>query len=218
MRLVIKGAEEQVYEALRDEIVHGLSAGTSLQLAPIAARLGVSTMPVRVAIQRLKREGFVRHERGRGAVVAPLEIEDIQEIQAIRTGLEGLAARVGAEQIDDAGIGRMRELFDGVRSAARRRNLDEYYSVATEFEDELYRGSNRPRLLKLVQDYRRAAQRYVLAPILAAEDFRIDVHRELLDAAVAHNGSAADLTRRRDLEWTYEQLASSLTRTDKIPS
>src|SRR5262245_51556665 len=79
--LLIKSAEDQVYEVLRDEIIHGMEPGMPLRLAEIAERLGVSTMPVRAALMRLESDGLVRQQPRRGAIVAPLDVEDIQEIQ-----------------------------------------------------------------------------------------------------------------------------------------
>ena len=57
--LTIRSAEDQVYEALRDQIVHGLEPLTPLRLNEIAASLAVSTMPVRAALRRLESEGLV---------------------------------------------------------------------------------------------------------------------------------------------------------------
>ncbi len=86
--LVIKSAEDQVYEVLRDEILHDLEPGMALPLAGIAERLGVSTMPVRAALMRLEADGLVRQQPRRGAIVAPLEVDDVQEIQAVRAGID----------------------------------------------------------------------------------------------------------------------------------
>ena len=111
-RLVIKSTEDQVYETLRREIVRTLEPGTPLRLSAIAERLGVSTMPVRAALLRLESEGLVRQVARKGAVVAPLELEDIEEIQAIRWGIEGLAARLGAERVAEEALATMRKHLD----------------------------------------------------------------------------------------------------------
>ena len=63
--LVIKSAEDQTYEILRDEIVHAMEPGLPLPLAQIAERLGVSTMPVRAGIDGLAaRRGAGRIDEG----------------------------------------------------------------------------------------------------------------------------------------------------------
>ena len=76
-----------------------------LQHAPTSGRPGPEktvrpgttwcrTMPVRSALSALQAEGLVRQMRHRGATVAPLGLEDLEVIQAVRAGIEGFAARV----------------------------------------------------------------------------------------------------------------------------
>jgi DNA-binding GntR family transcriptional regulator len=208
--LLIKSAEEQVYEVLRDEILHGMQPGRPLRLAEIADRLGVSTMPVRAALMRLESDGLVRQQPRRGAIVAPLDVEDIQEIQSIRCGIEGLAARLGAAAIDPVGLDRMSELLSVLESAAQRRDLDQYLHIATEFEDECYRAAHRARLLSLVQGFRQAAQRYVRLAVGGSPDFRIDGHERFYRAAVDHDGAAAEEIIRESLLWTLERIVDRM--------
>lgn len=208
--LVIKSAEDQVYEVLRDEIVHAMEPGLPLPLAQIAERLGVSTMPVRAALMRLEADGLVRQQPRRGAIVAPLETDDVQEIQAIRAGIEGLAARLGARRIDQRGLGRMEELLGVLRSAATRRDLDQFLRIATEFEDECYRAARRPRLLHLVQGHRQAAQRYVRLALGDSPDFEVAFHERFFAAAAAHDGPTAESIIREELAWTLERLTRRL--------
>ncbi len=208
--LVIRSAEDQVYDVLRDEILHALEPGTALPLAHIAERLGVSTMPVRAALVRLEADGLVRQQRRRGAIVAPLEVEDVQEIQAIRAGIEGLAARLGARRIDDRGLGRMEELLGVLRSAAARHDLDQFLHIATEFEDECYRAAHRPHLLALIQGQRQAAHRYVRLALGDSPDFELAFHERFYAANAAHDGVAASTTIRDALAWTLERIAGRL--------
>jgi DNA-binding GntR family transcriptional regulator len=208
--LIIKSAEDQVYEVLRDEIVHVMEPGSPLPLARIAERLGVSTMPVRAALMRLEADGLVHQVPRRGAIVAPLELDDLQEIQAIRAGIEGLAARLGARRVDDRTLGRMEALLGVLRSAAGRHDLDQYLRIAGEFEDECYRAAGRPRLLHLVQGHRQAAQRYVRLALGDSPDFEVAFHERLYGAAAAHDGPAAEATIRAALAWTLDRLAHRL--------
>jgi DNA-binding GntR family transcriptional regulator len=208
--LVIRSAEDQVYEVLRDEIVRSMEPGHPLPLARLAECLGVSTMPVRAALTRLEADGLVRQHPRRGAVVAPLELEDAQMIQAIRRGLEGLAARLGARRIDARGLDRMAELLGVLRSTAARRDLDQFLRIATEFEDECYRAAGRPRLLLLVQGYRHAAERYVRHALGGSPDFELAFHERFYAAAARHDGPAAEAIIGEALDWTAERLARHL--------
>jgi DNA-binding GntR family transcriptional regulator len=216
--LVIRSAEDQVYEVLRDEIVHAMEPGRALPLAQIAQRLGVSTMPVRAALMRLEADGLVRQQPRRGAIVAPLEVDDLQEIQAMRAGIEGLAARLGARRIDEQGLGRMRELLGVLRSAAARGDLQQFLRIATEFEDECYRAARRPRLLSLVQGVRQAAQRYVRVALGDSPDFELAFHERFFAAVAARDGALAEAIIREELAWTLERLSRRLAPSDDLPT
>lgn len=89
--------EVAVYRSLRDDIVDGrLPANARVRESAIAERHGVSRTPVRAALGRLRREGYVVPEdetAGRlQLVVAPLRAADIEELWQIIGALEGLAA------------------------------------------------------------------------------------------------------------------------------
>ncbi len=210
MPLVIQSAEDQVYAVLRDEILHALPPGTPLPLTRIAEHLGVSTMPVRAALLRLEADGLVRVSPGRGAVVAPLEADELQEIQAIRSGLEGLAARLGARRIDDRGLQRMSDLLGVMRASAARGDLESFLPTETAFEDECYRAAGRPQLLAQVRSWRERADRYVRLALDGTPGFEIGYSERLLAAAVAHDGPAAETTIRAALAWTLTRLAPRL--------
>ncbi len=210
-RLIVKSTEDQVYEALRTEILQGVEPGTPLRLSAIADRLGVSTMPVRAALRRLEREGLVRQTARKGAVVAPLELDDVEEIQAIRWGIEGLAARIGAEAMTDVGLAAMRSHLDRIRAAAAARDLDAYLAATYAFEDACYESADRPRLLETVRHYRRAAQRYVLFVMgTDASTLQVGPSEAMYAAAQARDGAAAERAIQREIIRLYERLAERM--------
>lgn len=89
-----------IYGELRDLIVSGrLAPGSRIVEQEVAARFKVSRTPVRSALTRLQREGYVvssprlRHARPQ---VAPLTKRDAEEVLALLGALEGQAARAAA--------------------------------------------------------------------------------------------------------------------------
>jgi DNA-binding GntR family transcriptional regulator len=207
--------EASAYEHLRREILTGgLAPGTPLALADLAADLHVSTMPVRAALARLNSEGLVRKLRNRGSIVAPLEIEDFEEIQAVRAGIEAFAARLGVEQIDRDGIARMRQLVSELEAVSATEQLDEYLDLEWEFHAVCYAASRRVRLLELVHDYRRRAERYLRLAVASSPGFErsLDVQHRLLKAAETQDGQMAESLYREALSWSVAQVAQILSR------
>jgi len=91
---------DQVTTFLRSEILSGnLDAGVRLMEIPIAKQLGVSRTPVRISLEILERDGLVSTEGPkRGFVVSSFDIKEVFDSIAIRGALEGMAARLMAEQ------------------------------------------------------------------------------------------------------------------------
>ena len=216
--VVIKSAEEQVYIVLRDQIAYGLEPGSPLQPAHIAASLGVSVTPVRAALLRLENDGLVRHEPRRVAMVAPLELEDLEEIQAMRAGVTALAARLGAERIDEVALARMRALIDTLAAEVDNRDLDHYLLSVNEFEDVCFGAAGRPRLLRLVQTYRLLAQRYLRFGLGGTPDFRMEANWEFYDAVRRHDVELVERGIHMNLRKTFIEVASRLSRTGTAAS
>lgn len=86
---------DRVVLALRQSIVSGrIPPGTRLSEPSLARELRVSRGPVREAIRELATEGLVRIESRIGTFVTHPEAREIEETFAIKSVLEGLAARL----------------------------------------------------------------------------------------------------------------------------
>ncbi len=89
----------QVLVALRQQIASGeLPGGTRLAEIPTAAALGVSRMPVRMALRTLEQEGLLVKAGARGYTVRSVTLDDIIAAVEVRGVLEGLAALRAAER------------------------------------------------------------------------------------------------------------------------
>jgi DNA-binding GntR family transcriptional regulator len=210
--------EEGTYEALRRRILDGrIAPGTALALAELAEELDVSTMPVRAALARLRSDGLVRQLRSRVSIVAPLEQEDFEEIQAIRSGIEAFAARLGAEKLDPDSVDTMELLLERVRSAAEAEDLGEYLRREWEFHAICYRAARRASLMRLVEDYRRRAERYVRLVVASSPRFEHPVHIQelLLEAVRDHDGARAEQVVRDAMEWSVTQVTTILGSRDE---
>ena len=87
-----------IVAALRQLIVEGrYPPGARLAEIPVAAALGVSRTPVRLAFRTLEQEGLLQKVGKRGLVVRDFTEADVLCAVEVRGALEGLAARRLAE-------------------------------------------------------------------------------------------------------------------------
>ncbi|PTX56360.1 GntR family transcriptional regulator [Litoreibacter ponti] len=72
------------------------SPGSRLVESELAERFGVSRTPIREALQRLETQSMLTRD-GRSLIVASLDHNQMAELYAVRTALEGLAAELAAQ-------------------------------------------------------------------------------------------------------------------------
>lgn len=98
-RIERRSTAEQVAGVLRSAILEGvLVPGTPLRELPLANELSVSRNTIREAVRILEGESLVRYQMNRGAMVAELSDEEIDDLFAAReiielAGLRGLQRR-----------------------------------------------------------------------------------------------------------------------------
>jgi GntR family transcriptional regulator, vanillate catabolism transcriptional regulator len=77
----------------------GLAPGERVPEVALAARLGVSRTPLRIALGTLAHEGLLEPLSGGGFVVRSFTRADIADAIELRAVLEGTAARLAAERL-----------------------------------------------------------------------------------------------------------------------
>ena len=214
--LETSSVEDVVYRALREEIGRlTLVPGRRLRLEELAERFHVSLTPVRHALRRLESEGLVVSVPRRGSSVAPLSVDELEEIQAIRLGLETFLARHGAERCTEAALDEMTAARRKMERAFRDGDLDAYIGSFWSLRDACYRCAERPRLLRALADQRIRVERYVLTLCRNPEAFAA-LRRgpdTLLEACRTRDGGAAEAATRDALLWVLDELKGMLTAT-----
>ncbi|HXU22067.1 MAG TPA: GntR family transcriptional regulator [Verrucomicrobiae bacterium] len=93
------GKNSRVIVRIREMILHGeLTPRQRVREVELAAKLGVSRTPVREALPILAQEGMLTQLDTRGFVVRAFTPREIMDAIDVRGVLEGLAARMLAEQ------------------------------------------------------------------------------------------------------------------------
>ncbi len=89
----------RVIVRIREMILHGeLSPGQRVREVELANKLGVSRTPVRESLPILAQEGVLTQLDTRGFIVRAFTPQEILDAIDVRGALEGLAARILAEQ------------------------------------------------------------------------------------------------------------------------
>src|SRR5829696_2571679 len=205
--------EQRVAQSLRALIVAGqLTEGTQLVQRELALQLGVSQTPVRASLGRLQREGFVAVGATGRAFVSRLTREDFEEIYAARLGLEGLAARLGAEAVGPKELASMQATLATLERAAAEQDVDAYLALRWEFYGTCYRASGRRRVVEEVERLYWRSERYNRLVLSNAQRFQESLGR--YSAFFAHceaaDGAAAEVAVQDSLRWAVDTTAGVL--------
>ncbi|HVY15429.1 MAG TPA: GntR family transcriptional regulator [Rhodopila sp.] len=172
------------YRQLLDAIADGtLAPGQRIRQAELALSFGISRQPVSHALHLLKREGLVEEHGKKGLRVVPLDLVRIGELYQVRQAIDGLAARLAAEQV------RAREA-DKLELAGLRVQLEDGrdYSDATPV----------PVLVRADTDFHKSI--YRLSGNSAIEDMTAPLWPHLMRAmaGVLHRQGYAETIWRRE--------------------
>ncbi len=141
-------------DVLRERILAGeFAMGERLVEASIARQLSISRGPVREALRQLRAEGLVREEPRRGAFVADLTIDDIQEIYDLRAAIEARAARGIITNRNAAALGELRGILGRLRQATDDDDREMFAQLDLSFHERLCLLSGNRRLHRVFVSY-----------------------------------------------------------------
>ncbi len=209
----------RVFRELRELIVWGqLPPGARITERTVADRLGVSRTPVRSALHRLQRDGFIT-SAGNGAeqrlIVAPMTREDGEELYLIVGHLEGLAAR----RVAMRPVAERKELVASLRSINREletalhvlRELSRVFDLDLEFHRIFVEAVAGPRMLALHRAIKPQIERYARAYIgvlLGELPNSLSEHEAIIRAIQKGDAKGAQLATEMNWQHAAERLLS----------
>src|SRR5207253_1224848 len=101
--------------------------GTRITEASLSDQLNLSRGTIRIALYQLAQEGLVKQTPFTGWATASIETEDLWELYTLRAGLEGTAARILCERMDDE---RERELISAFTTLVTACSQGKYHIIA----------------------------------------------------------------------------------------
>lgn len=131
---------EWAVRRLRAAITNGeVQANEPLRAPELAKLWGISATPIREAFQRLAADGFVIHSAHRGVRVAPISMEELEELEDLRLSVEPLALARSLARADADWSIELEAALHALREAADALPFDrsEYESIHHDFHATL---------------------------------------------------------------------------------
>lgn len=209
-RIAPQSVSEQVTLELRRSILSGaLAPGREFSLREVAEMLGVSFIPVRDALRNLEAEGLVITRPGRSALVAPLDLRDLEAIYRLRRTLEPEIARRACVLLEDAELDQLERLAEGFGD--ERRGMEEIYEDHHNFHLALLASAATAWDIRVLTVLWRAAERYIRIAFGLLDLDPYEHHRR----ETAHEDLVAAF-RTRDPDAVAEAVHLHLARNEQL--
>ena len=207
--------------------------GERIKEIPLSAKLGVSRIPLRLALERLAHEGLLEVRPTRGFVVQQFSTTDIYDSIELRGSLEGTAARLAAERLrDGSDLAPLRELSGLMDSLFQKHNLSldgftSYIDLNAKFHAAML-DLSRSRIL------RRAVKQVCSLPFASPSAFllkqqtsaasrdlfliALDHHHAIIDAIANREGMRAESLAREHARLARRNLDLALENRELMKS
>lgn len=154
MPLVQKSAaplRRNVVDALRTAIVEGrLVPGARLVERELILMTGVSRTVIREAMRQLESEGVIETIPNKGPIVRKLTLAEAKDLYAIRSVLEGLAAKMFVENASKADVTALKHALEETTAAYRGNDPEVVLPAKNSFYDVLFRGAGSETLSSMI--------------------------------------------------------------------
>ncbi|MCG6965772.1 MAG: GntR family transcriptional regulator [Chromatiaceae bacterium] len=144
---------DRIFALLKEAIVEGeIPAGGKISEPELARIHGISRGPLREAIGRLEACGLVVRRPNVGARVVTLSSQQLLEIYHVREALEGMAARLAAQNMTSEEIADLRHLLEQHGRQIEQDAEHAYFQREgdLDFHYRIVQGSHNSRMINLL--------------------------------------------------------------------
>jgi len=198
----------EVYDLLKwDILTCELLPGQMISESDLVRQFEVSKTPIREALKMLTQEGLVRSMPSIGYVVAPIDLDELQEIYDMQKILETAAVERAIERITDEELDRLEELVGESFILSDKESIIRWFKSNTEFHIAIAEASGNRRLVEALRN----VLEEMFRPGFLAELYS-GVNTEVF---IADHRRIVEALRRKDaklaVEWLTRQSEIGIT-------
>ena len=203
---------ERAYAQLREDIVEGrLAPDEKLRVEHLKDRYAVGAGTLREAITRLVSDALVVAEAQRGFRVAPIALEDLEDLTRLRVHIEIEALRQSIRLGGAGWRGRLVAAFEemsAVEQPLQPTDARRWEALNSRFHETLVTGVDSPWTLKVLRQLARHGERYRRYAIGLVDSGRNvhDEHQQIFDLAMAGQEARAALALEAHIRATPDLL------------
>lgn len=195
---------EKILEHIRDAIISGsIKAGSKVSEPELADRYGISRTPIREAFRQLESEGYLTVIPRRGAVVREFSQKDVEDFYAIKSILEGYAARQACLRLSDRDIDRLLVNNERLSELARTDDIKTFFKVHNDFHEMFIKAADNEKLRELITSVVTRFQRlrFMSLSLPGRMQTVVQEHAKIIEAFRNRDAALAETLVRKNAEY-----------------
>lgn len=200
---------QQVADQIREMIRKGtLRQGQKISELEFCQELGISRTPLREALHILSSEGLIELTPHKGARVSRPTIDEIRDMFQVMAVLEGLCARVAAQELSDKDLKALEALHRALEEAYAARDEERYIQANHDCHQFVQSLASNRTLSDIITALRQKIFLYRYRQLYQPGrlDDSIAEHRELLEAFRCRDAAGAEALMKGHLHKQCEAL------------
>lgn len=195
---------EKILENIRDAIISGsITSGSRVSEPELAERFGISRTPIREAFRQLESEGYLKVIPRKGAVVSAYTQRDVEEFYAIKSILEGYAAKLACSKLTTKEIDRLQAINERLVELCELGDIKQFFKVHSDFHDLFIKAADNDKLREMINLLVTRFQRLRLMSLSQPGRMAVSVqeHNKIIAAFREHDCETAELLVRKNAEY-----------------
>jgi len=210
MKVSKERLSNQVYSILKEMIAnYRFKPGARINIEQLTKELGTSRTPVWEAVHRLIQEGLLTNIPNRGVFMVELTPRTSLELYTVREALEGLAARLAVQNIDEKILKRMKKNLEEQSRVVQKKDLVGYSRLDFDFHAMVYEACGNAILQEMLETIKSKMRPLAMHidPVLLQ---LYGEHLEIFDALRKRDPQKAERAFRVHNRHIIEQIKASL--------
>ncbi|RKY02478.1 MAG: hypothetical protein DRP55_02805 [Spirochaetes bacterium] len=179
--------------SLKDEVLKSLKSlilrdeyapGERIVIDSLARRLGVSTTPVREALNYLAAQGLLVFEPHKGFILKKWNKKEIEDLMMLRMCLEKMAIRLFIENGFEKNFEKLKSKVEEMKSCLKNQDIDKMSICNTDFHNIIVKGSGNNELCNVMSSLGKKLYRVRMLSITFSGRFEesFKEHMRIFDA------------------------------------